>query len=174
VTGTSLGTQLDQRIFKPLKLESTSLPTTPDITGPHAHGYFVMGPQGAVDVTSLSPSIAWAGGGIVSNTTDVSGFYRALLEGRLLPAELMKQMMTTVVDDQTGRLYGLGIEKKEFPCGTAWGHPGNFPGYYVASYSTADASKQLTVAFNLDSTSMEKAQGEATDKLQNDAFCGVS
>jgi D-alanyl-D-alanine carboxypeptidase len=104
----------------------------------------------------------------------VTAFYRALLEGRLLPPELMAQMMTTVVDDKLGLVYGLGIVKKEFPCRTAWGHPGNFPGYYVESYSTADASKQLTVAFNLDPTSMEKVQGDATDKLQNDAFCGVS
>jgi D-alanyl-D-alanine carboxypeptidase len=173
VAGNTLGAQLEQRIFKPLKLDSTSLPTTPEITGAHAHGYFVMGPQGALDVTNFSPSIAWAGGGIVSTTTDVTAFYRALLEGKLLPAELMKQMMTTVVDDRTGMNYGLGIEKKELPCGTAWGHPGNFPGYYMQSYSTADATKQMTVAYNLDSTSMENAQGEATVQLFNNAFCGV-
>ncbi len=168
-----MGAQLDQRIFRPLKLASTSLPTTPEITGSHARGYFVMGPQGAIDVTNFSPSIAWAGGGIVSTTSDVTAFYRALLEGRLLPPELMSQMLTTVVDDRNGKVYGLGIEKKEFACGTAWGHPGNFPGYFMESYSTPDATRQVTVAYNLDSTSMEPAQGEATIQLQNDAFCGV-
>ena len=173
VSRSTLGAQLDRRIFKPLKLDSTSLPTTPEITGPHARGYFVMGPQGALDVTNFSPSIAWAGGGIVSTTSDVTAFYRALLEGRLLPAELMKEMVTTVVDDKNGKVYGLGIEKKEFPCGTAWGHPGNFPGYFMESYSTADATKQMTVAYNLDSTSMDQPQGQATIQLQNDAFCGV-
>ena len=173
VTGSTLGAQLDQRIFKPLKLTSTSLPTTPEITGAHARGYFVMGPQGPMDVTNFSPSIAWAGGGIVSTTSDVTAFYRALLEGRLLPPALMTQMMTTVVDDKTGMAYGLGIEKKEFACGTAWGHQGNFPGYFMESFSTADATKQMTVAYNLDSTSMDPAQGEATIQLQNDAFCGV-
>ncbi len=173
VTGSTVGAQLDQRIFKPLKLESTSLPTSPEISGAHAHGYFVMGPQGAIDVTYFSPSIAWAGGGIVSTTTDVSAFYRALLGGRLLPAELMEQMMTTVVDDLNGKVYGLGIEKKEYACGIAWGHQGNFPGYFMESYSTADAAKQITVAYNLDSTSMDQAQGESTIKLQNDGFCGV-
>jgi D-alanyl-D-alanine carboxypeptidase len=132
-----------------------------------------MGPQGATDVTNFSPSIAWAGGGIVSTTTDVAAFYRALLEGKLLSAELLKQMMTTVVDDQNGMTYGLGIEKKELPCGTTWGHQGNFPGYFMEAFSTPDAGKQITTAYNLDSTSMDQAQGEATLKLRTDAFCGV-
>jgi D-alanyl-D-alanine carboxypeptidase len=173
ITGTTLGVQFQQRIFTPLKLESTSLPTTPEISGAHAHGYFVMGPQGATDVTNFSPSIAWAGGGIVSTTTDVTAFYRALLQGRLLPPELLQQMMTTVVDDRTGMTYGLGIEKKELPCGTVWGHQGNFPGYFMESFSTADAGKQITAAYNLDSTSMEPVQGEATLQLRTDAFCGT-
>jgi len=86
----------------------------------------------------------------------------------------MKQMMTTVVDDKTGVIYGLGIEKKDLPCGTVWGHGGNFPGYFMESYSTADAGKQITVAYNLDSTSMDAAQGEATIQLRTDAFCGVT
>jgi D-alanyl-D-alanine carboxypeptidase len=172
VTGSTLGDQFDQRIFKPLKLDSTSLPATPEITGPHAHGYFVMGPDGATDVTNFSPSIAWAGGGIVSTTSDVTAFYRALLEGKLLPPELMKQMMTTVVDDKVGTVYGLGIEKKELSCGSTWGHQGNFPGYMMESFSSVDAKKQFTGAYNLDPNSMEQASAEAVNKLRDDAFCG--
>ncbi len=172
VSGTSLAAQLEQRIFKPLKLSSSYLPTAPGLTGDHAHGYYVMGPDGATDVTGFSPSIGWAGGGIVSTTGDVTAFYRALLEGRLLPSGLMAEMMTTVVDDKTGVVYGLGIEKKELPCGTAWGHQGNFPGYYMESYSTADARKQVTAAYNLDPNSMEKASTDALVQLRETAFCG--
>ena len=85
----------------------------------------------------------------------------------------MTQMMTTVVDDRNGTVYGLGIEKKELPCGAAWGHAGNFPGYFMESYSTVDATKQVTVAYNFDSTSMDQSQAQATIRLQNDAFCGL-
>ena len=42
VTGQTLAQQFDQRIFEPLKLEH-SLPDGADITGQHAHGYFVLG-----------------------------------------------------------------------------------------------------------------------------------
>ena len=173
VSGSTLGAQLDQRIFKPLKLSSSYLPTTPQIAGPHAHGYFVMGPNGPTDVTEFSPSIGWAGGGIVSTTRDVTAFYRALLEGRLLPAALMSEMMTTVVDDKNGTVYGLGIEKKQLACATVWGHQGNFPGYLMESYSTVDAGKQVTAAYNLDPNSMEKASAEAVSHLRDVAFCGA-
>jgi len=173
VTGSTLGAQFDQRIFKPLKLESSSLPTTPEITGPHAHGYFVMGPGGATDVSTFSPSIAWAGGGIISTTTDVTAFYRALLEGKLLPPELMKQMMTTVVDDQNGVVYGLGIEQRTMSCGAAWGHQGNFPGYALYTYSSVDAVKQMTLALNLDPNSMEEAGQVVLGQLLDDAYCGA-
>lgn len=173
VSGSTLGAQFEQRIFKPLKMSSSYLPTGPGLTGQYAHGYFVMGPDGATDVTGFSPSIGWAGGGIVSTPADVNEFFRALLDGRLLPPELLKEMMTTVVDDRNGMVYGLGIEKKELPCGTAWGHQGNFPGYFVESFSSADGRIQMTSAYNLDSNSMEKAAAEATAKLRADAFCGL-
>jgi D-alanyl-D-alanine carboxypeptidase len=171
VGGASLAAQLDQRIFKPLKLSSSYLPTAPGLTGAHAHGYYVMGPNGATDVTGFSPSIGWAGGGIVSTTDDVTAFYRALLEGRLLPKGLMAEMMTTVVDDKNGTVYGLGIEKMELSCGTVWGHQGNFPGYYMESYSTADAGKQATAAYNLDPNSMDKPSAAAVLAMREIALC---
>jgi CubicO group peptidase (beta-lactamase class C family) len=40
------------------------------------------------DVTLLSPSTLWAAGGILSTPADVAAFYRALFQGRLLPARL--------------------------------------------------------------------------------------
>ena len=174
VTSTTLTTQLDQRIFTKLGLDSTSLPSTPDITGPHAHGYYVMGDPGgpATDVTAFSPSIGWAGGSIVSTSDDVTRFYRALFDGRLLSKEMLAEMMKT--DRKVGpEMYGLGLSSRQLPCGgTVYGHGGNFPGYFMESYSTADAHKQVTVAYNLDSNSMHKAAGDATAQLLIDAFCG--
>lgn len=172
VTGTTMGAQLEQRIFRPLKLESTYLPTDPGLSGQHAHGYFVLGGPPATDVTGFSPSIGWAGGSIVSTIDDVTVFYRALLEGRLVRDESLKQMMTTVTETN-GEVYGLGLAKKELSCGPVWGHGGNFPGYLMESYSTADASRQVTVAYNLDPNSMDEAAKEAAQRLMDDAMCGA-
>ena len=172
VTRTSLAVQLDQRIVRPLKLDDTSMPSEPEMAGQHAHGYFVLGAPPATDVTRFSPSIGFAGGGIVSTTDDVTTFYRALLEGRLLKRELLAQMMTTVTGAH-GEQYGLGLAKREVSCGTVWGHGGNFPGYLVESYGTADAARQVTVAYNLDPTSMAPAAREAAERLLDDALCGA-
>lgn len=172
-TGTSLAHQLDQRVFRPLGLRSSYLPTGPEIDGPHAHGYFVIGkpPAKATDVTRFSPSIAYAGGGIVATAGDVSAFYRALLGGRLLPPALLKQMMTTVTGGK-GEKFGLGLVPRTLRCGTVWGLDGNFPGYLVQSYASPDAKRQATIALNLDPNSMSGKAAAATEKLFEDAFCG--
>ena len=68
-------------------------------------------------------------------------FYRSLLTGRLLPGRLLTAMRTTVdasAEEGPGTRYGLGLESFETPCGTAWGHGGNFPGYITYVYSSAD------------------------------------
>jgi D-alanyl-D-alanine carboxypeptidase len=171
VTGTTLGDQLAQRIFGPLKLRSTSLPTQPEITGPHAHGYFVLGQPPATDVTTFSPSIGWAGGGIVSTTEDVTAFYQALLGGRLLEPAMLAEMMT-VVPGANGEMYGLGLAQRVLPCGTVWGHGGNFPGYLMESYSNAAGDHQVTVAYNLDPNSMQPPSVDAVKQLLVDAYCG--
>jgi D-alanyl-D-alanine carboxypeptidase len=172
VTGSTLGAQFEQRIFGPLKLGSTYLPTAPEIDGKHAHGYFVVDKPPATDFTRFSPSIGWAGGSIISTPDDVTVFYRALLGGHLLRPELLKQMMTTI-PGSNGEQYGLGLAQKTLPCGTAWGHGGNFPGYLVESYSSLDAQHQVTVAYNLDPNSMQQASKDAVERLLQDAFCGV-
>jgi D-alanyl-D-alanine carboxypeptidase len=172
VTGSTLGTQFDQRIFGPLKLGSTYLPTAPEIDGQHAHGYFVVDKPPATDFTRFSPSIGWAGGSIISTPEEVTVFYRALLSGQLLRPELLKQMMTTI-PGSNGEQYGLGLAQKTLPCGTAWGHGGNFPGYLVESYSSVNGQHQVTVAYNLDPNSMQQASKDAVERLLLHAFCGV-
>nr|WP_308294451.1 hypothetical protein [Streptomyces sp. RKAG290] len=91
--------------------------------------------------------------------------------GKLLPPELLKQMMTTVTG-VGGVQYGLGLVRRTVPCGTAWGLDGNFPGYLVQSYAKADAERQATIALNLDPNSMSKKAIAATTALFDDAFCG--
>jgi hypothetical protein len=72
-TGRPLAYELQDRIFTPLGLHQTSLPYD-DVTlpMPFAHGYLLSQPgaPGPVDVTAVSPSIAWAAGGIVSTAGD--------------------------------------------------------------------------------------------------------
>lgn len=151
-TGETVGQQLRDRIFTPLGLRHTSFPyASPALPEPFAHGYLLNQPgaTGPVDITAISPSWAWAAGGIVSTAADIARFYSALLAGRLLPAPLLREMMTTVAISSGGD-YGLGIISGPFPCGTVWGHTGNFPGYANNAFATADDVHQVVVLVNAD------------------------
>jgi D-alanyl-D-alanine carboxypeptidase len=148
VTGDPLADQLQRRIFQPLGLGDTQLPTTQRaLGGPHARGYAPPdkdwqvsdGPARLVDVTEMDTSWGWAAGAMVSTTADLAHFYQALLGGQLLPPELLKQMRTTVDASQLGHgtRYGLGLEVLRLGCGVElWGHGGSLEGYQTTAFST--------------------------------------
>src|SRR5205085_10038454 len=94
ITGHSLAFELDRRIFRPLGLHHTSLPSGNEPPRRYAHGYTGDFGKKQQDVSVVSPSILWAAGGIVSTPADVASFYRALFTGRLLPLDLVHQMQS--------------------------------------------------------------------------------
>jgi D-alanyl-D-alanine carboxypeptidase len=147
VTGRPLAAELERRILAPLRLRATSLPAGPDIAGPHAHGYFLRPLQ---DVTVGSPSVQWAAGALVSDADDVARFYRALLGGRLVRADLLTLMQTTVAAPQLGpdTAYGLGLLNVSEPCGALWGHTGASPGYVADAFTSRDGRRQVVVLAN--------------------------
>ncbi|HEV3293792.1 MAG TPA: serine hydrolase domain-containing protein [Streptosporangiaceae bacterium] len=169
-TGEPLGSELQNRIFIPLGLRGTSLPYD-DVTlpGPYAHGYLLNQPgaPGPVDVTAVSPSIAWAAGGIVSTAGDLARFYSALLTGRLLPPSLLRQMLTTA-----GVGYGLGIYPVPTACGTAWGHTGDFPGYNSYAFTTRSGGRQAIVLINADLSTLSAQQKADIDAALFTGLCG--
>ena len=71
-----------RRIFEPLDLDATTYPLSETtIEGRHAHGYLLLGPPPLIDVTAFSPSIAGAGGAIVSTVGDVARLLPRTLQG---------------------------------------------------------------------------------------------
>jgi D-alanyl-D-alanine carboxypeptidase len=177
VTGQRLADQLQQRIFQPLGLDDTELPTTQRaLGGLHAKGYappdedwqVTDSPARLVDVTEMDTSWAWAAGAMVSTTEDLARFYRALLGGQFLPPELLQQMRTTVDAGQVGRgfRYGLGLEVVQGGCGVElWGHGGSIEGYGTTAFSTADAGRQLVMAINLQPEPEPAAAATAVENI---------
>ena len=135
----------------------------------------VVGKPPVTDVTGLSPSLSPASGAIVSTADDVLDFYRALLSGRLLPADLLKAMKTTITEgthvDIPGQRYGLGLELFPTSCGNALGHNGIIPGYMTFAYSNGNGSRQALLMVNLDAGSFPKAAGPKYHALIGKAFC---
>jgi D-alanyl-D-alanine carboxypeptidase len=178
-TGDSLATELRRRVFAPLGLRNTSLDASPRIAGRHAHGYYRAGRGPLQDVTALSPSIAWAAGGIVSTVGDLAQFYRSLLGGRVLRPDLLQAMETTTPMGPAGEDYGLGLWETRslgfepgfsLPCADrVWGHDGDFPGYLTYAFNSMDGRRQAIVAINDDA--LPKRAHPAVSRVVGRAFC---
>jgi D-alanyl-D-alanine carboxypeptidase len=173
-THKSIGSQLRRRIFEPLKLSATTFPVRQtDIEGSHAHGYFLLGQPPLADVTEFSPSIAGAGGAIVSTGADVATFYRTLLSGGLLEPAQLKAMKTTLPTkgDVDGVRYGLGLMRIPSSCGPAWGHSGGFPGYLTYALSSAAGDRQSILMVNIDPSAMPEGGMPLFFKALTAGYC---
>ena len=91
VTGTMVGRQLRERLFRPLGLNDTSFAPGPWPARGDAHGFRVPSHDGVVsagatttDTAVYSASWTWAAGAIVSSADDLARFFAALLGGRVL------------------------------------------------------------------------------------------
>jgi len=181
-TGDALAAELKRRLFVPLGLSRTSLDASPRIAGRYAHGYYHFPRKPLIDVTGVSPTLAWAAGGIVSTVADLAQFYRALLGGRVLTPDLLHAMETTTSMGVVGEDYGLGLWEtrtlgfaRTFRLSCAadrvWGHDGDFPGYLTYAFNSADGQRQAVVAINDDALSERAAR--AVSRVVGTAFCAA-
>lgn len=150
---------LAERITGPLHLRDTSLPRDfPFLIRPAAHGYEQLydAPRGLTDVTTYNYSRYFGAGGMVSSGKDLNRFFDALFGGRLLPADLLEQMKTTV--PAGGMEYGLGLMKLNLKTAGAcaddhvvWGHGGDLPGFNTLSFHD-DSGKDISTLATVDLT----------------------
>jgi len=160
LSGSSYAGLLEEIVFEPLGLRRTSLPVRTALPRPFIHGY-VYGE--VIDQTTtpedvstlLSPSGAWASGGIVSTPRELNEFIGAYLAGRLFPASLQQQQLRFVPGGKSsppgpGRnAAGLAVFRYRTRCGTVYGHTGNFPGYVQFAAASRDGSRALTTSLNI-------------------------
>lgn len=149
VTGETYADQISKRIIQPLKLTGTSLPgRSSDIPKKNARGYLDMGDK-LVDITDINPSFANAGGEMLSTGEDLTTFFRALLSGKLLTPQMLKEMMTSTADSPFGK-YGLGIHGTKLPDGTVvWGHGGGIPGFTNFAGGTEGGQHVISININV-------------------------
>lgn len=145
VTGKPLDEVLTERLVQPLRLRATSFPRGSDLPEPAARGYELR--DGRFVELTYNPSIAWGTGHIVSSVADLATFFTALMKSRLFPAALLKEMKAGPAP-KTGWIAGLGLLTTRTPCGVAYGHGGDIPGWHDEVLASADGRRVAVVMVN--------------------------
>jgi D-alanyl-D-alanine carboxypeptidase len=127
VTGRPLHEAYRRLVFDPLGMDSTWLEGhEPPRTREVAHHY-----TDELDWTTVSPTIDWAGGGLVTTTRDLARFVRGLWAGRILDPAGLEELTrwTTGASFPPGHMlryerYGLGIGSNTVAGVELLGHTG--------------------------------------------------
>lgn len=117
-THRKLGDVMRTRLFEPLGLAHTAYVPGPTLPSPTMHGY-AMGGDTPYDVTRMTLGIA-GGSAVAATAGDVARFYRAVLDGRVVPRKLLEE---TMLPEQ------MGIGSFPTQCGSTHGHSGAWQGY---------------------------------------------
>lgn len=181
VTGRPWAQEVHERIIEPLGLRHTlTLGTSAYVPRPTATAYTQF--PGRDDLTDTTVSVdGGADGGIVSTTSDMNTFLRALMAGTLLPADQLKQMRTTVpapgMAGSDAARYGLGIAWRPAEgCDRGvWYHGGTSFGTVSEAAVTPDGRASAAAAVFTTRYGDEKRfteQADATVRLIDEAVCG--
>lgn len=157
VTGHDRAAEFERRLFAPLGMDHSSLPTkvSDQIKGPHGHGYFPDAQGTPRDVDRLNATISAEGA--ISTARDVSAFLRALNQGRLLSPEQMRMMPRP---------------RPTLCGGTVQAISGSAPGINSTTFSTTDGRVQFAVAATLKiDNEQSMAVGEAITKAAEAVLC---
>jgi D-alanyl-D-alanine carboxypeptidase len=150
VTGEPLSDALRQRVFGPLGLRGTSLPSKPALPKPFAYGYTEQTINGRLgDATFATPTSTWAAGGIVSTVRDLLraapmfGTGRPLLSG---DTQAKRERWVKFAPNGPGQRYGIGV----FSFNGWIGHNGGIPGYTAIAWHLPQRGLSLVVSVNSD------------------------
>jgi D-alanyl-D-alanine carboxypeptidase len=156
LTHRSYNELLARIVFEPTKLSETSFDMRRiSLPRPFIHGYLTAPGEKPEDVTTfLSPSGAWASGGIVSTPLDLARFIRAYLGGDFFGAAQKREQRRFVPGASSPpgpgtNSAGLALFRYRSRCGTVYGHTGNFPGYVQFAAATADGRRAVTTTLNI-------------------------
>ncbi|WP_433221371.1 serine hydrolase domain-containing protein [Microtetraspora malaysiensis] len=158
VTGHDRATEFKWRLFTPLGMKHTYLATkvSDQIKGPHGHGYHPDAKGKPRDVDRLNAT-SWGAEGAISTSRDVSAFYRAFGQGRLLPSNLQSAV------------------PKPFPAlcgGTVAAISGGVPGINSVTYTSSDGRLQFAVATTVKvANEQAMAVGDAMNKAAEAVLC---
>jgi len=152
LTGNSLETEINNRIFQPLQLNSSGFLTSGlELPGIHGRGYETRDNIPNVDVTEYYDlSWAWAAGSAYSTPRELQKYVERLVAGGYLSDSLQQKRLTenfySRPDLWLGKIsYGLGLMR----CGRSFfGHGGDLPGFSSIMYHSNEKDCTVILYFN--------------------------
>jgi D-alanyl-D-alanine carboxypeptidase len=154
-TGTSYEQQLAKRVFDPLGLSNTSLPSGVDLPSPLIRGYQVAPGMTPEDLTNCcNMSLVGASGGLQSTPAELNRFFRAYVGQKLFGRAQRRQQFQFAAGGSSeppgpgDNSAGLAIFRYRTSCGTVFGHTGNFPGYTQFGAASRNGRRSVTVSAN--------------------------
>jgi D-alanyl-D-alanine carboxypeptidase len=156
ITGSNYYRTAEHRLLHPLKLSRT-LPSDAAILPGLVDAYMSSeNPFGLpAHVTSgsrdaLNPQIEWTGGGLISNSLDIARWAHDLYGGKVLKPASLHAMLETRTAIAPDAWYGLGVYEWQTDLGIAYGHQGEFPGYWSVMEYFPDSGIAVAMQFNTD------------------------
>jgi len=128
VTGQSYGKLLRDSILTPLNLDSTFLDVHDSVLYTIAHPWQAGRDNSATPRISLN-SAAGAAGAMYSTSSEMLQWYNALINGKVINAQSIKEMTTFVEKER----YGMGIAEYIVSGKPVWTHGGQIWGGYNSS-----------------------------------------
>jgi D-alanyl-D-alanine carboxypeptidase len=170
IDGKPLTSCFQDRLFGPLGLKDTLLPTSTSNTlpDPYSHGYLYGGSSFALvdrpyppdlqaaaragtlkpdDCTGQNPSYASAAGGAISTANDLATWIQALVGGRVLNADYQRRWLDSMQPEDPskpdGQQYGYGIAQIRWGANKLYFHGGEMPGFQ--SFMGYDPASKMTL-----------------------------
>ncbi|MEU6611046.1 serine hydrolase domain-containing protein [Streptomyces shenzhenensis] len=172
LTGHSVRSAYEKRVFKPLKLKDTSyVHPSVKIPGRYARGYLTPDKAGAALIDSTEQTLSWAqsAGAIISTPRDLNTFLSALARGKLLSSTALAEMKRFKKVNST-TAYGLGLRRRTLSCGVSvYGHTGVVQGYYTYAFTSKDGRRSVSALANTSNNT--KVLNTMAGTLES-AFCG--
>jgi D-alanyl-D-alanine carboxypeptidase len=152
--GASYEDALAARVYEPLRLANTSLPSGVEMPSPFVHGYEIDPPAPPEDVTeAIAAGWTWASGGIVATPQDANRFVRGYASGKTTNAATQSQQFrfragSSEPPGPGTNSVGMAIFRYRTRCGVMFGHTGNTAGYTQFIASTRDGKRSAVVSIN--------------------------
>ncbi|GAA1293724.1 serine hydrolase domain-containing protein [Saccharothrix xinjiangensis] len=179
VTGNSYADEVGRAVIEPLGLTRTHVRSAAEATYPDPHpraysnkflregvrpedvtpeNWHLMMEDPSLpplDLTEMNSSLGWSAGNVVSTTSEMIRFYRAMSTGALLPPDLHEEAWATVSTEGAnwvpGVRYGLGVWERTLANGVVLrGGGGSNPGSDSMVMCTPDGGRAIAIQTNND------------------------